>query len=163
MKNPFLEAGKIVNTHGIAGEVKVVHWCDSPEYLLGFDTLYLDGAPVKVRSARVHKQNVLLHLEGVEDINAAMRLKDKILSIRRDDAPLPEGQHFLADLYGITVQDAQSGEVLGTIQDILTPPAHPIYVVQGGVREYMIPAVPAFIKNVDMEAGVMTVSLIEGM
>ena len=64
MKNQFLEAGQIVNTHGIQGEVKIVPWCDTPEFLCQFDTLYLDGKPVKVRAARVHKGNVLATLDG---------------------------------------------------------------------------------------------------
>ena len=92
MKNQFLEAGQIVNTHGIQGEVKIVPWCDSPEFLLQFDTLYLDGAPVKVRAARVHKGNVLAALEGVADVNAAMALKGKTVSIDRSGVVLPEGR-----------------------------------------------------------------------
>ena len=67
MKNQFLEAGQIVNTHGIQGEVKIVPWCDTPEFLCQFDTLYLDGRPVKVLARRVHKGNVLAKLEGVSD------------------------------------------------------------------------------------------------
>ena len=91
MKNQFLEAGQIVNTHGIQGEVKIVPWCDSPEFLLQFGTLYLDGTPVRVRAARVHKGNVLAALEGVADVNAAMALKGKIVSIDRSGVVLPEG------------------------------------------------------------------------
>ena len=100
MKNQFLEAGQIVNTHGIQGEVKIVPWCDSPEFLLQFGTLYLDGTPVRVRAARVHKGNVLAALEGVADVNAAMALKGKIVSIDRSGVVLPEGRHFIADLLG---------------------------------------------------------------
>jgi 16S rRNA processing protein RimM len=101
MRNEFLEAGQIVNTHGIQGEVKITPWCDSPEFLLDFDTLYLDERPVKVRSSRVNKGHVLVMLEGVSDINGAMRLKGKIVSVRRDDAPLPAGRYFIADLMGL--------------------------------------------------------------
>ena len=110
MKNQFLEAGQIVNTHGIQGEVKIVPWCDSPEFLLQFGTLYLDGTPVRVRAARVHKGNVLAALEGVADVNAAMALKGKIVSIDRSGVVLPEGRHFIADLLGLEVLDAGSGE-----------------------------------------------------
>ena len=138
MKNQFLEAGQIVNTHGIQGEVKIVPWCDSPEFLLQFGTLYLDGTPVRVRAARVHKGNVLAALEGVADVNAAMALKGKIVSIDRSGVVLPEGRHFIA------------------------PPAHEVYVVKGE-HEYMIPAVDEFLAETNVEGGYIKVRLIEGM
>ena len=94
MKNRFLEAGQIVNTHGIQGEVKIVPWCDSPEFLCSFDLLYLDGSPIKVLSAKPHKGNVLARLEGVDDVAAAMRLKGKTVSIDRTGVELPDGRHF---------------------------------------------------------------------
>ena len=144
MKNKFLEAGQIVNTHGVQGEVKIVPWCDSPEFLCQFDVLYIDGQPVPVRSSRVHKGNVLATLEGVSDVNAAMRLKGKKVSIDRTGVELPDGRHFLADLMGLEVRDAQSGEVLGKIEDVLTLPANNVYVVRGGLgaRGHARPACP---------------------
>ena len=162
MKNRFLEAGQIVNTHGVRGEVKVVPWCDSPEFLCQFDTLYLDGQPVRVTGARVHKSNVLLTLEGVTDVNAAMRLKNKILQLDRRDITLPEGRHFLADLIGLEVLDDDTGARLGVIEEVLTPPAHEVYVVKGEKR-YLIPAVDAFVKETNVDGGYVRVRLIEGM
>ena len=163
MKNKFLEAGQIVNTHGVQGEVKIVPWCDSPEFLCQFDVLYIDGQPVRLRSARVHKGNVLATLEGVSDVNAAMRLKGKKVSIDRTGVELPDGRHFLADLMGLEVRDADTGEVLGEIRDILTPPAHEVYVVKGGAHSYLIPAVDEFLKETNVEGGYIRVHLIEGM
>ena len=162
LKNRYLEAGKIVNTHGITGEVKVIPWCDEPEFLLDFDTFYLDGSPVKVLSARVHKNSVLLTLEGISTINDAMKLKDKILWIDRKDADLPEGRHFIADLMGLEVRDASTGTVLGVITDVLTPPAHEVYVVKGA-QEHLIPAVDEFVLETNVEDGYLWVRLIEGM
>ena len=163
MKSKFLEAGQFVNTHGVQGEVKIVSWCDSPEFLCGFDTLYIDGAPVKVRSARPHKNSVLAVLEGVDDVNAAMRLKGKTVEIDRTGVELPDGRHFIADLMGLEVRDADSGEVLGVIDDVLTPPSHEVYVVKGGKHGYMIPAVDEFLIETNMEGGYVRVRLIEGM
>ena len=162
MKNRFLEAGQIVNTHGILGEVKIVPWCDSPEFLCDFNTLYIDEKPVKVRSARIHKGNVLAFLEGVDDVNAAMRLKGKTVFIDRTGVELPDGRHFIADLIGLEVRDAGSGTVLGTVTDVLTPPAHEVYVVKGE-REYLIPAVDEFLIETNVEGGFIRVRLIEGM
>lgn len=162
MQSEFLEAGQIVNTHGIQGEVKIQPWGDSPAFLLDFKTLYLDGRPVRVTAARVHKNMVLVRLEGVEDVNAAMCLKGKVVQIARKDAALEPGAFFLADVMGLAVRD-ESGHELGVVTDILTPPAHNVYVVKGPDGEHMIPAVPAFVKKVDIAGGEMTVALIEGM
>lgn len=162
MKKPFLEGGQIVNTHGIRGEVKVVSWCDTPEVLASMPVYYIDGAPRRVRAARVHQGNVLALLEGVEDVDAAMPLKGKTVLLRREDLPLPEGGYFLADLLGLDVVDAATGEKLGELADILYPSSQNVYVVRGE-REVMIPAVPEFIESVDVDGGVMRVKLIEGM
>lgn len=163
MKNQFLEAGEIVNTHGVRGEVKIMPWADSPEFLCQFDTLYLAGKPIKVLSARPHKTMVLAQLEGVDTVEKAMRLKGKVLSIDRTGVELPDGRHFLADLMGLTVLDNATGEELGSIEDILTPPAHEVYVVRGKGKEYMIPAVDAFLAETNVEGGYIRVNLIEGM
>lgn len=162
MKKAFLEGGQIVNTHGIRGEVKIVSWCDTPETLAGIPVYYIDGVPVKVRTARVHQGNVLALLEGAEDVNAAMPLKGKTVLLKREDLPAPPGGYFLADLLGLTVLDAATGETLGELADILFPSSQSVYVVRGE-REHLIPAVPEFIEDVDVDGGVIRVRLIEGM
>lgn len=163
MKNRYLEAGKIVNTHGIAGEVKILPWADGPEFLLDFDTLYIDGQPVELKGARVHKNCVLAKLAGIDDINQAMKLRDKVVCIDREDVELEEGAFFLADLMGLEVREAETGKVLGTIHDVLTPPANNVYVIRGGEREYLIPAVPEFVLETNIDDGYLLVHLIEGM
>ena len=163
MKHRYLEAGKIVNTHGIAGEVKILPWADDPASLLDFDTRFNDCQPVSLLGARVHKNCVLAKLAGIHDINEAMKLKNKVVFIDREDAELEEGAFFLADLMGLEVRDADSGEVLGQIADILTPPASNVYVVTGGKQDHMIPAVPEFIVETNIDEGYLRVRLIEGM
>ena len=163
-KSQYIEAGQIVNTHGVRGEVKIFSWLDSPEYLRSFGTLYFRGGEksVNVRAARVHKDFVIAALEGVEDVNAAMALKNEIVFIDRDDAALPEGAFFFSDLFGARVV-SDAGEELGTLTDVLERPGNNIYVVNGGEREWLIPAVPEFILGTDVENGVITVHLIDGL
>ena len=161
MKGEFLETGEIVNTHGIAGEVKLMPWSDSPAFLLDFKTLYVDGKPLEVLSERVHKSMLLVKFKGYEDVNAAMALKGKRVSIARRDARLAPGQFFLADLIGLTVKD-ERGALIGTLKEVLSPSRQNVYVVEGE-SVHMIPAVPEFVKKVDVDAGEMVVSLIEGM
>ncbi len=157
----YLEAAKIVNTHGIKGELKLEPWADNAEFLKGFKFLYIDGKPVKVVSSRVHNGFLIAKLEGVDDVNAAMPLKNKVVSIDRDDAKLPKGSFFLGDLIGASVV-TETGEALGKLTDVLEMPAHNVYVVTGE-REILIPAVPEFVLKTDASAGVVTVRLIEGM
>lgn len=162
MKSEYLETGEIVNTHGIAGEVKLLAWSDSPEFLLDFKTLYVDGKPLEVQAARVHKNTLLVRFRGYEDVNAAMALKGKRVSIARKDAKLAPGKFFLADLIGLTVKD-EAGESVGVLKEVLTPSIQNVYVVEGPDGAHMIPAVPEFVKRVDIDGGEMVVSLIEGM
>lgn len=161
----YLEVGKVTNVHGLNGEVKVQPWADSPEFLCQFKTLYVDQShfPIQVERARVHKNMVIMKFEGLTDVPGAMSMRNAILHIDRADVNLPEGAFFLADIYGLEVWDAESGAVLGKIDDILTPPANNVYVVRGGERELMIPAVPQFIAETNVEDGYIRVNLMEGL
>ena len=128
-KKQYIEAGKIVNTHGVHGEVKIQVWLDSPEFMRRFKTLYIDSKPVKLISSRSHKGFLIALLDGVEDINAAMSLKNKTVYIDRADAPLRKGEYFLCDIIGASVV-TEDGESVGCrsrlllLHDIL-PPALP--------------------------------------
>lgn len=165
MLQQFLEVGKVTNTHGVMGEVRVQPWADSPEFLCQFKTLYVDQAhwPIKVERARVHKNMVILKLEGVIDVPSALAMRNAVLYIDRADVKLPEGSFFLADIYGLEVRDAETGNILGKVEDVLTLPANNVYVVKGGERELMIPAVPQFIEETNIEEGYLRVKLMEGL
>ena len=157
----FLDCGQIVNTHGIRGEVRIVPWADSPEFLCQFSTLYLDGAPRRVLSSRVHKGSVIAKLDGVDTVEEAMLLRDKTVQISRADAKLRSGTFFLADIIGLTVVD-EVGKTLGTLKEVLSPSVQQVYVIEGE-REIMIPAVPEFILETNIAGGYIKVRLIEGM
>ena len=157
----FLDCGQIVNTHGVRGEVRIVPWADSPEFLCQFSTLYIDGAPRRVQSGRVHKGSVIAKLVGVDTVEEAMLLRDKTVQIRRADTKLPDGAFFLADIIGLKVVD-EEGRTLGTLKEVLSPSVQQVYVVEGE-REILIPAVPEFILETDIEGGYIKVRLIEGM
>ena len=160
-KEPYLEAGKILNTFGVRGEVKLDPWCDSAEFLKPLKTLYIDGAPRAVASSRVHKGMLIVRFADVEDVNGAMLLKNKIVYFARSDVHLPKGRHFVADLLGAVVVDEQGAEI-GKLTEVLDMPAGQVYVVQGET-EHTIPAVPEFILEIDADGKVIRVHLIEGM
>ncbi len=161
MKSRFLDAGEIVGTHGIRGEVKILPWADGPEFLQEFQTLYLDGEARAVESCRVHKSLLLVKLRGVDSVEAAQRLRGRVVQIDRESVTLAEGTVFIADLIGLPV--FAEGERLGALKEVLTLPANDVYVVEGGGKRWMIPAVSEFLERVDVEAGEIHVRLIEGL
>ena len=160
-KQRYIEAGRIVNTHGVNGEVKIEVWLDSPQFLRRFPRVFVSGTEKKLIAGKVQKSFLIAKLEGVDDVNAAMALKGKTLTVDRNDVRLPKGTFFVQDILGARVADEQGREI-GTLIDVLERPAQNIYVVQGET-EHLIPAVPEFIRSIDAEAGVVTVHLIEGM
>lgn len=160
MQSEFLEAGKIVSTHGIRGEVKILPWADDAEFLVGLPRVYLNGREFAVTSSRVQKTCVLMKLSGVDDVDAAAKLREHIVCIRRTDVTLPEGAVFIADLIGLPVLAGE--KQIGHITDILSMPGNDVYVVNGS-REYLIPAVPEFILERNLDEGYVRVKLIEGM
>ncbi len=150
-----------MNTQGLRGEVRIEPWADSPQFLTTIKTFYIDGAPHIVERARVQKNMVVAKLAGTDDMDAANALRNKVVHIARADARLPENTVFLRDLVGLRVVDAAGNEI-GTLADVIELPTQRVYVVKGGT-EHLIPAVDEFIMSTDIDAGVMTVRLIEGM
>ena len=162
MNKEYLEAGKIINTFGVRGELKVQPWSDTVDFLKQFDTVYIGGRPVAVVNVRVHQRNVLLTLEGVNDLDAALPYKNKVIEVRRDDVQELEGELFVADLIGLDARSADTGEVFGKVSDILAYPAQDLYEVKGD-RTCLIPDVPDFVKEINEEEGYISFVLLEGM
>ena len=160
-KQSLIDAGKIVNTHGVRVEVRIEVWLDSPAMLKRCGRVYLGGEEKKILSAREHKGFLIAQLEGVADVGAAQALKNRVVQIARADAKLPRGAYFLQDIIGACVV-TESGAEVGRLAEVLELPGQRVYVVKGET-EHLIPAVPAFIRNTDAENGVITVRLIEGM
>lgn len=166
MQKEFLEAGKIVNTHGVTGEIKVQAWCDSPEVLTDFDTLYrADGTPVAVTKAFVHKGCTVLRLAGIDTMEQAEALRGEVLYLRRSDVDLPENLVFIQDILGCTVFDERTDCVVGTLRDVLTNnPAYDLYeIAREDNRLCYVPAIQPFLKDVDLDARRITICSIEGL
>lgn len=163
MKQDYIKIGRIVNAHGIKGEVRVQPIGQDPDFLTRFQTFYLDGIPVTPTANHVHKSLVLMKFPGVDDMNTALTFKEKILTIRREDAPLAPGECFDEELLNVEVFNVETGALLGKIALVEDYPAHKVYTVRGE-KEYLIPAVPeVFIQSVDLEENRMEVRILEGM
>ena len=166
MPKRFLEAGKIVGTHGVRGDLKVQSWCDSPEVLCDFDTLYLDEkTPVTVEKAQVHKNVVLMHLTGIDTVEAAETLRGRVLHLDRDDVDLPDDLVFIQDILGFAVHDRRTDGEVGKLRDVITSnPAHDMYEIKtADGRLVYVPASKPFLEEIDMEQGVIYIESIEGL
>lgn len=158
MKLQYLEAGEIVTTHGVRGEMKILPWSDGPDFLMEFDRVCIDEKQYLVENCRIQKSCNLLKLKGIDTVEDAQALRGKTVNIFREDAPAD--LIFVAELIGVQV--FCEGKEIGVIADVLDYPGNKVYVVRGE-HEYMIPAVKAFVLSTDLEDNSMQVRLIEGM
>lgn len=158
MKLEYLEAGEIVTTHGVRGEMKIYPWSDGPEFLLDFDRVLIDRRVYTVESCRVQKTCNLLKLGGIDTVEDAQKLRGKTVEVFREDAPAD--LIFVPELIGMNV--IADGVEIGKITDVLDYPGNKVYVIEGE-HQYMVPAVKQFILSTDMEKNTMQIHLIEGM
>ena len=158
MRLEYLEAGEIVSTHGVRGEVKVLPWSDGPDFLLDYNRVRIDNTEYIVESCRTQKTCNLVKLKGVDTMEDGQKLRGKTVCIYRCDAP--DDVIFAAELIDM---DVYAGEKhLGKITDVLDYPGNKVYIVRGEY-EYMIPAVKEFVLCTDMKGNKMQVKIIEGM
>jgi 16S rRNA processing protein RimM len=166
MLNQYLEAGKIVGTHGVKGELRVDPWCDSAQTLVGLKNLYLDkGArKMEVTSTRVHKAQLLLQLKGIDSLEQADALRGKILYFDRADIQLEEGRYFIQDLIGLDVFNADSFIYYGKLTDVLSTGANDVYqITSESKKDYLIPAIQDVIVNVNIPDGKMLIRPMRGI
>ncbi len=165
MLKQYLEAGKIVGTHGVRGEMRVECWCNTPAFLSKLKTLYLDGGrtPLSV-TCRPHKNIALVTVKGVDSIEKADELRGRILYLNRDDVHLSKGEHFVQDIIGLKVTDAGNGTVYGEIKDVLKTGSNDVYEMQGGDKKlYYIPVIPDIIDRLDFDAGAAYIRPMKGL
>jgi 16S rRNA processing protein RimM len=162
MENRLIEAGRVVNTHGIRGELKIEPWCDDPGLFLNIKKINIGNNEHRIKSARIHKNSVLVMIDGISSIDEAGPLIRETVYIERAEIKLDKSQYFIKDLIGLDVVNHEDSEPLGKLADVLKLPANDVYVVRGD-KEYMVPAVKEFIREIDMESRVMRVFLIPGM
>lgn len=165
----YFEIGKIVNTQGIKGEVRVIPFTFNIkrfELLREIDVrLKKETKLLEIEKVWYHKQFVILKLKGIDDMTAGGLLKDGVITIPREAAlPLSEDEYYMSDLYGMSVV-TDGGEVLGELEDIIETGANDVYIVRNNAsgEEILIPAIKQCVIRVDMGAKVMTVKLLEGL
>ena len=153
-KLEFLEAGEIVGTHGVRGEVRVRVECDSSEQFATLKTIYLDATGSKAvrMKARAHKTVALAKLDGVDTVEAAAALRGTVLYLNRRDLRLEKGRYFICDLIGAQVVDDDTNEVYGICTDVSHTGSNDVYHLKTPAgKEVLIPAIPAVVRKVDID------------
>ncbi|MBP9988309.1 MAG: 16S rRNA processing protein RimM [Ruminococcus sp.] len=168
MIKEFLEVGQIVGTHGVRGEMRINPWTDSPEFVRQFKTLYFDKngtKPVKVISSRVHGNVALVKLDGIDTVEAASALRNKVLYIRRSDAKLKDGTYFIEELIGCEVYDADDSEKkYGRISDVSQTGANDVWhITDEKNNEYLIPAIKEVVIKTDVQADMVVIRPMKGI
>jgi 16S rRNA processing protein RimM len=159
MAEKTFRVGQIVGGFGLRGQVKVEALTDFEERFAPGTRLLLKGEWVTIDAFTMHKGRPLLKLSGVNDLTAAEKLQWEYLEYVGDDRPeLDEDEFLTEDLIGLRVVTVE-GHELGEVDNVLDMPAHDVLQV----REVLIPAVKEFVKDIDLEKGVITVELIPGM
>lgn len=161
----FLETGKIVNIHGLRGDVKIMPWSDDAEFLCEFDVLYCgkDRQALTIENARVHKNTVLVKFKGIDTPEAANKLRNSIVYIDRNDIELEEGTYFIADLIGLAVKDADTGVEYGTVKDVFQTGANDVYEIEKDGKSCYVPAIPDVIVETDIENKLLLIRPLEGL
>lgn len=158
--------GKIVNTHGVKGEVRVLPSTDDVKRFNKLKEVIVENrlrTTYEIETVRYHKNFVLLKFKDVDTMDEAELLKNSLLKIERKDAlPLQEDEYYQCDLYGLQVK-TDTGRNLGELMDILMTGSNDVYVVRNEEKEILIPAIKQCILKVDLEAGEMIVHLLEGL
>jgi len=164
----YLEVGKIVNTRGIKGELKVIPLTDNPERFDNLESVYVQKEEgleeYRITGVSYSKSFVYLKLKGIDDIDAAEKLKGLSLKVHRSNAvKLPEDTYFICDIVDMDVYE-DNGNLLGKITDVLKTGSNDVYVVKGeDGKEILIPALKSTVNDVDIMNKRMTVTLPEGL
>jgi 16S rRNA processing protein RimM len=162
----YLEIGKVNNTHGLKGEVKLEMWCDNIDYIKQFDTLYLDDEgkeALTLVSARAQKNIAILKFAEIQNIDEAQMLKNKLIYGNRDDAKIQEGSYYLADIIGCYVVDIDTDEEYGKIVDVLNYGSCDIYDVESWGRHTLIPAIDDVVKEINTEYQIVKIKAMKGL
>lgn len=162
----YLEIGKLNNTHGVKGELKMQLWCDDINYLKQLDTLYLDEnglKSVKLLSVRPQKDIAIIRLDGIDTIEKAEMLKGKVLYCNRDDAQIDEDANYIADIIGCYVVDVDTEEEYGKVVDVVNYGSCDIYDIESWGKHTLIPAIPDIIKEINTEYQVIRIKKMKGL
>ena len=156
---------QIVNTHGVRGEVKALHYTDGESFFKKVKTVYKeDGTPIKILSWRFQKGSVLMTLEGVDTMELAEKMRFTKLYAKEEDLPkLPKGEYYFFELIGLKAM-LSDGSELGDVTDVIENNASNLLEIRKTDGEkVLIPNIPVFVGEVNTDAGTILITPIEGL
>ena len=159
-----IEIGKIVNTHGIRGDVKLISYLDDNSAFDVLKTVMTKSGEYKIKGVKFVKGNPVLSLEGVDTPEKAETLKGTVLYVGEDELPaLAEGEYYIKDILGLNAE-SDEGAALGKVTDVFRTGGNDVYEITGSDgKKILVPAVSDFIKEIDIPGKKMTVHIIEGL
>ena len=166
MKKTYLLCGKIVGAHGVRGEVKLLPYCDSPSFLNNIKKFYFSQNENDFKNAasvRAHQNVSLIKFEDVNDMDAALALRDKKIYIKREDCRLSDGQFFIEELIGCEVFDKRTGKKLGHLCEVSTNKANDVWHIKADGKEYLVPYIPPIQATVDIENNRIEIIPLDGI
>ncbi len=167
MIKEYLEIGQVGTTHGVRGELRLNPWCDGPEFIKKFKTLYRDDKgqqPLKVVSCRPHGNVAIVKFEDINSIEQASALKGAVLYMKRSDVKLPDGKWFISELIGCQVLDADDNTVCyGTIENVEPVVANDIWYINTPNGQVIIPAIKDVVIKCDVAGNKVYIRPLRGL
>lgn len=160
----LLEVGKIVNTHGLRGEVKVVSWTDTPDVFEDLEYVYCGEQKLTVQNVKYQKNNLIVKFKEIPSIDDAEKYKNKVLTAERDMlGELPDGVYYIADLIGLEVYDDEGNHV-GVLADVFNTGSNDIYEVKReGKKPLLLPVIDEVVLDISLDDKKITVHIMEGL
>lgn len=162
----YLEIGKLVNTHGVKGEMKLELWCDSIDYVKQFKQVYLDNNGEKMLnllSVRPQKNHAIVKFLEVSTIEDAEKYKNAVIYGNRDDADIDEDANYIQDIIGCDVVDIDSEENYGKVVDVLNHGASDILDIKANNGHKYVPVIKDIVKKIDTENQIITIKYMKGL
>ena len=165
MRKEFLEAGKIVGTHGVRGMVRIQVWADSVDFLSDFSSLYLKEGAMEIKLEKIapHGNVAIAKIKGTDTIEQAEALRNRVVYVRRADIPLADGRYFVSEIIGCQVFDADTDALLGTLSDVSQTGANDVWHIEKGGNEYLVPAIEDVIVSVDIDQCIVRIRPLKGI
>ncbi|MCL2698211.1 MAG: ribosome maturation factor RimM [Oscillospiraceae bacterium] len=162
----YIEILEITKPHGLKGEMRAKYYCDEPDEIAEFDTLYLgaDKKPVKLVSWRLQKNIAVIELGDINTVEQAQKLAGTLIYIDREDVELDEDVWFVRDLIGLDVYDADTGVHYGAVEEILQNAPTDVYCLRSTEgRQLLFPAIPEVLIDVNVEKRKILIRPLEGL